>query len=250
MALLSAGALPQQWAAVAGVAAFFVVAALAASGAIKRRRRTLSGRASCPTLPGWLQWLEESPTHYRMLLREWEDAAWRSKWGWHGSDLIHGPSSPVRIPCYFYSPSERTLRGPVTFGAAAESHRGFCHGGAMTSAMDDVLGHVSFLATGQGPWTGATVQVNCKLSKPVRVGQTLLIAGKVSRQEKRKVFIEATLSDEAGAVYATMEGLSVAGAQLQSEVSELERRQWVFDEESRTVFDSAWDGMPDSLLGA
>ena len=33
-----------------------------------------------------------------------------------------------------------TLTGIVRFGPEAESHRGLCHGGAMTSLMDDLCG--------------------------------------------------------------------------------------------------------------
>ena len=47
--------------------------------------------------------------------------------------------------------------GQVYFGSDAESHRGLCHGGAMTSVLDDVCGHVCFV-TGNGPWDGATVE--------------------------------------------------------------------------------------------
>lgn len=163
-------------------------------------------------------------------MREWEDDHWRRTSGWHGYDLIHSPRSAVYIPCYFYSPFEplglprkghavprKRLQGPVVFGLHAESHRGLCHGGAMTSAFDDLLGHLAFLAAATGPWDGATVQVNCKLMKPVRVGQTLLLEGLVTKQERRKVYVEARLLDEHNEVYATMEGLSIVGAKIQAQ---------------------------------
>merc|ERR1719367_689390 len=173
-------------------------------------------------------------------MREWEDPQWRRQSGWQGRDLIHGPGSAVHIPCYFFDPSEKSLRGPVTFQAGSESHRGLCHGGAMTSAMDDVLGHICFLAAGQGPWSCATVQVNCKLMKPVCVGQTLLVEARVVRQEKRKVSIEASLSDDTGEVYSTMEGISISGAKLQAEERDVDNRKWVFDDAHRVIYDSGW----------
>ena len=39
----------------------------------------------------------------------------------------------------------------------------------MTSLMDDLCGHICFVAAA-APWCGATVQLNCKLMKPVHVG--------------------------------------------------------------------------------
>merc|ERR1719436_583989 len=112
--------------------------------------------------------------------------------------------------------------------------------------MDDVLGHLCFLASSDGPWNGATVQVNCNLKRPVRVGQTLYIEGRVARQEKKKVFIEATLSDENGDVYAVMEGISIAGAKLQKDDCELYHRKWIYNEDKRTVSDSGWASLTDA----
>lgn len=218
-----------------------------------RRRRQETYRRTVD-LPEWLQWIADGPTTYRVMMREWEDPAWRKKSGWQGSDLIHGPHSAVSIPLYYFNTTDKVLRGPVTFGANSESHRGFCHGGAMTSAMDDVLGHVCFMAVGSGPWTGATVQVNVQLMKPVRVGQTLLVEAKVTQVEKaKKVSVEASLSDETGEKYAQMTGLSIAGAKIQPVQSELDKRTWSFDEAHRIMFDSAWDTptqLLDSLCGA
>ena len=43
--------------------------------------------------------------------------------------------------------------------------------------MDDLCGHICFCA-GPSPWCGVTVQVNCRLMKPVRVGAILKVVGK------------------------------------------------------------------------
>lgn len=242
-----------------GVLALGSAALLVARTARLQRRRVGAKDSKSlegARLPHWLRWLKDTPGSYRVLMREWEDLSWREQRGWHGQDLIHGPDSAVHIPCYYFNPGEKALRGPVIFRGGSESHHGLCHGGAMTSAMDDVLGHICFLVAGQGPWSGATVQVNCKLTKPVRVGQTLLVEARVVRQEKRKVYTEASLSDEAGEVYATMDGLSISGAKLQTEESDVDKRRWVFDDDHRVMYDSGWEAVPqvplaiESAMGA
>eukprot|EP00931_Biecheleriopsis_adriatica_P106511 TRINITY_DN80949_c0_g1_i1.p1 TRINITY_DN80949_c0_g1~~TRINITY_DN80949_c0_g1_i1.p1 ORF type:complete len:237 (-),score=49.53 TRINITY_DN80949_c0_g1_i1:107-817(-) len=220
------------------LAASTAAVTFSAALALAWRRRQRRQASAVFELPTWLRWLEECSQHYRVSMREWEDEEWRRESGWQGSDYVHSASSAVHVPCYFYNPSEKTLRGPVVFRRGSESHRGLCHGGAMTSALDDVLGHVAFLAAGMGPWSGATVQVNVKLKKPVRIGQTLLLEGRVTKQDRRKVFVEATLLDEQGHVYASMDGLSIVGAKMQEEESHLDRREWQFDEVSKTVVDS------------
>lgn len=236
-------------------AAALSVAALELVKLWRKRRAEAAQRpqAQAPLLPKWLEWIADGPTTYRVMMREWEDAAWRKKHGWQGSDLIHGPGSAVHIPIYYLNTTEKVLRGPVTFNPASESHRGFCHGGSMTSAMDDVLGHICFMAVGQGPWTGATVQCNVKMMKPVRIGQTLLLEGKVTnveqKKDKMKVSIEASLSDETGSKYAEMSGMSIAGAKIQPVQTEIDERTWSFDEKRKLMYDSAWSS-PEEVLSS
>ena len=191
---------------------------------------------SAEDAPDWLSYLFSSEKHKRIVLPEWEDSTWRSNNGWVGKDLIHNRSSKaVFIPCYFYNSDERTLVGMVHFGENCESHRGLCHGGSMTSVMDDVCGHVAFLASGSHakPWRGATVQVDVKLKKPIRIGQWLKITGKVVRIErKRKLFIFGELSDENGNVYAEMNGISICGVDLSNMDDAVSKRQWIVGDKS------------------
>ena len=177
--------------------------------------------------PGWLQELFDPKSgNKRLHYREWEDQQFRQKKGWHGQDLIHNQNSKaVCIKAYFWNEQEQTLTGIVEFGENAESHRGLAHGGAMTSAMDDVCGHACFMI-GDGPWVGATVQVNCALKKPVKIGHTLKVTGKVESRTGRKVFIKGKLMNEHGEVYVEMDGISIAGVNLSQENDEIANRKW------------------------
>lgn len=155
--------------------------------------------------------------------------------GWRGHDLVHSPRAPVRITDYVckYGPGTdirlavvannnnnndhhpphaaaaavpqqqqrggagTVLTGTVHFTERAESHAGFCHGGSMCSVMDDVVGWIAFCATGRvRPWTGFTVQVNTALKRPVRIHSTLTVRAVISRIERRKVYVTATLYDD------------------------------------------------------
>ena len=122
------------------------------------------------------------------------------------------------------------LRGIVEFTPAAESHRGFCHGGSMCSVMDDVVGWTGFCCSGTvRPWTGFTVQVNTALQKPVPVASVLLVEGRITRVERRKVYVTATLYDPANenAVHATTEGMVVLnrGVLRSAEEQQQQRQQ-------------------------
>ena len=181
----------------------------------------------------------------RVLFREWEDIAWRERSGWKGRDLIHDPNGrAVVVRAYFWNGPTQTLTGIVSFGPDAESHRGLCHGGAMTSLMDDLCGHIAFFA-GAGPWCGATVQVDCKLCKPVTVGAVLKLVGTIERRDEKngrqKVHIRATLTDEKGDVYCELKGLSITPVNMHTIDDEVSKRTWLLDDGgSRVLRDSGW----------
>jgi acyl-CoA hydrolase len=166
------------------------------------------------------------------------DHAFRQKQGWYGRDLLHDLYASVRILEYYVQYGHEQplpglqrggigtkLTGVVHFTRRAESHQGFCHGGSMTSVMDDVIGWNAFLVTGScRPWTGFTVQVNTNLMRPIPVGSVLLVQATIVRIVRRKVSIEAVIydptynesSDHYGidsilpsAIHATAEGLVV-----------------------------------------
>lgn len=155
-----------------------------------------------------------------------DDGDYRSSNGWKGSDLCHASTSPVRISHYRVRyPADSAagggvgtiLTGLAHFTPRAESHAGHCHGGSMTSVMDDVIGWTAFVVSGEcRPWSGFTAQVNVTLRKPITVGSYLKIEGRVTRCDGRKVWIAARLvavgGDDGGegeVVHCTAEGLAI-----------------------------------------
>uniref|UniRef100_A0A7S2V6S7 Acyl-coenzyme A thioesterase THEM4 n=1 Tax=Fibrocapsa japonica TaxID=94617 RepID=A0A7S2V6S7_9STRA len=167
-------------------------------------------------VPAWMQDIALDPSYKKMIVREWEDINWRESNGWKGSDLIHGPNSAVRLLNYFWNESEKKLVGLAYFSEKAESHKGYCHGGAVCSLMDDVLGWTCF-AAGKGPWCGCTAQCNVKLERPIPVCSFLKVIGTVvdvkenSAKKTKKVSINAVVIGENGEQYAAMEGISIEG---------------------------------------
>lgn len=193
-----------------------------------------------PDLPSWAQYNYRQSWGERLNILEWEGSnstgdqddvdTYRQQNGWKGSDLVHSISSPVRIleyrvqyPSTYPDSSDSharggqgtTLCGIVHFTQKAESHQGFCHGGSMTSIMDDAIGWIGFCAAGEcKPWSGFTVQINTSLVKPVLVGQVLMLKIKIEKVERRKVFSSAELVDpgidgEEDVVYARGDGLVI-----------------------------------------
>ena len=201
--------------------------------------RQVSSENLATNLPEWYEKLQ--PTWGEpLVVPEWDqESNYRQDNGWKGRDLIHDPTSPIHIPQYFvqYGQNDHlprggpgtTLTGLVYFSERAESHRGYCHGGSMCSVMDDVIGWVGFMVTGTcQPWSGFTVQINTSLQKPIPVCSTLLIVGRVTRMERRKVFVEARLIDpmDDNTQHAKAEGIVVLNRgvlppALESQVSDV-----------------------------
>lgn len=167
-----------------------------------------------PSLPSWASLSSRQQWGEKLHILEWEGGEetdmkqdmetqideYRITNGWKGNDLVHSISSPVRILEYRvdYNPDGvgTTLTGLVHFTKKAESHQGYCHGGSMTSIFDDVIGWIGFCATGTCiPWSGFTVQINCKLMKPVKVDGLLLVKCRINKMERRKVFSTVELID-------------------------------------------------------
>ena len=177
------------------------------------------------SLPAWVNrsWGSHGD---KLDVAEWEAIDYRQQNGWKGRDLIHDDDSAVRILQYFVKYGngignlERggkgtTLTGIVHFTSKAESHQGFCHGGSMTSVMDDVVGWVAFLASGTcKPWTGFTVQINTALRKPIPVDSWLLVSGTITKIEGRKVSVYGKIFDPANgdSLHAEVEGLVILNA--------------------------------------
>ncbi len=188
---------------------------------------------SWPTLPSWAKnQADRKKWGSRLNITEWdedeqEDSTYRLSNGWKGSDLVHSKTSPVRVLEYrlsFFQQNRNqstviprattadahgngnagintdigaaTLTGIVHFTSRAESHKGYCHGGSMCSVMDDCIGWTGFCASGTCiPWSGFTVQVNTKLCKPIKTGSILKVICRITKMERRKVWVKALLID-------------------------------------------------------
>ncbi len=194
-----------------------------------------------PDIPEWVSTKEGSWGDV-LQVDEWNEESdtvggssahsYRQKHGWLGRDLIHDIHAPVRVMQYYvrYGSEPLTgltrggvgtkLTGIVHFTRRAESHQGYCHGGAMTSVLDDVIGWAAFLVTGEcRPWSGYTVQVNTSLQRPILVDSILIVQATIVHLLRRKVSVEAKIFSPTGmndegcvdsdTIHATAEGLVV-----------------------------------------
>lgn len=84
------------------------------------------------------------------------------------------------------------------------------HGGFLATVMDEVTGNLignAKLDRGRGMFTG---YLKTNYHKPVAAPGVILAVSKVTRQEGRKIFLEAAIKDETGDVCTTAEALFIA----------------------------------------
>lgn len=181
-----------------------------------------------PPPPSWYDNLFLEHSASPLKIDEWEHgSAWRLLHGWVGEDYVHGPRAGVRIVGYALSGTGvgATLKGAAFFSPNAESHKGLCHGGTMCAVMDDVIGWTGFCVSGTCvPWCGFTVQVNTSLQAPVTVGSWLRVEGTITKVERRKVSVKASLVSPGAegtpeVVHCTAEGLFVIKKGLEPQAS-------------------------------
>jgi hypothetical protein len=90
----------------------------------------------------------------------------------------------------------------------------------MCSLLDDVVGWAAFLVTGNCcPWTGFTVQINSSLQRPILVDSIFLVQATITKVERRKVSVSATIVDPSqdNVIHATGEGLVILNRGVLSE---------------------------------
>ncbi|KAI1485768.1 HotDog domain-containing protein [Biscogniauxia mediterranea] len=127
------------------------------------------------------------------------------------------PASPASAPA-----SERFLRGeddgkdedelllfPVfsallDLGADLNSYVGTMHGGLYGVLMDEVMGTAAKL---QSPHGAYTVRFQTDYRRQIRPPQVVLVRGRVTRREGRKLFVRGTIEDEDGNIMAEGSGL-------------------------------------------
>ena len=204
-------------------------------------------------IPEWEQEEEEKEEHTTnstTTTTNHHTTTYRSQHGWKGNDLIHSSlTSNVHLMDTYYVKYNTTtnttnttnttthhaigtkVTGRVHFTQNAESHRGYCHGGAACSIMDDIIGWTAFCCgdtttsllrpndtsstnddrivipttsstTTNGhsccciPWSGYTVQVNTKLCRPIPIAAQLYIQGTITNIVRRKVYVTAVLYND------------------------------------------------------
>ncbi|CAM9439801.1 unnamed protein product [Scytosiphon promiscuus] len=97
----------------------------------------------------------------------------------------------------WYNRATNVIAGSVFFSAGCEGPPGSVHGGAVASALDDILGTMVWREAGFSRWGIPTMQLTVRYRGATPMDRRLRFDTRVVKREGRKVFVEATLRDPA-----------------------------------------------------
>ena len=107
------------------------------------------------------------------------------------------------------------VRAVFHVGRALCGHRGIVHGGMTAALMDDVSGAATFCAAGGGHFTA---NLNINYVRPVKADQYVLIRAQAVKQEGRKTYVNISVEDGKGTVFARGTALYVKPKMLPAAV--------------------------------
>lgn len=121
---------------------------------------------------------------------------------------ISGTCNAMSAPAtYFLDTQTREVTARVTFGPAFEGPPGLVHGGFLAAYMDEAFGLCISNSSLEDPAMTGTLNVIYRL--PVPINHPLIYRLNVTGEERRKVFMNCSVSDEQGNVFAEGEAIFI-----------------------------------------
>jgi uncharacterized protein (TIGR00369 family) len=126
-----------------------------------------------------------------------------------------GDRNPDGLRIRFEYPEPGRCRAVLKLDRRFQGWRDILHGGIISTILDEGFAH----AYG-GPARGAgeaavTAEMTVKFKKPVKIGQTVILEGRVLSAVGRLISCVSSLSDEGGAVLASATGKLIRAKKAQ-----------------------------------
>jgi len=101
---------------------------------------------------------------------------------------------------FFYD--KGVSRAEYVAGEKFQGYKDLLHGGIISALLDEVM-IKAVIAKGV---LAVTVEIEVKFIKPVKIGERLLLEGKVTGEQKKIFTVEGTVSNSKGEIVATGKG--------------------------------------------
>jgi uncharacterized protein (TIGR00369 family) len=121
--------------------------------------------------------------------------------------FVCGKNNPDGLHLKFEYPRPGTCRAEFVPAQKYQGWQGILHGGIVSTLLDEALAHAAGGSEGGGGASGAvTAELTVRFKKPVKIGEKVVLAGKVTEDKGRMVEAESNISDHQGNVLASASG--------------------------------------------
>lgn len=144
---------------------------------------------------------EHAPSRQERLVNMWSGE------GVTRHDPVTGPENTIAPPLHIMGCDDGSVQAKVTLGLPYQGPPGCVHGGVSAMLLDHLLGVANHW--GPGP-SGMTGTLTLRYHRPTPLFEELTLRGKQEKVDGRKIFTNGTLSNAAGEVCVSAEGLFIA----------------------------------------
>ncbi len=124
-----------------------------------------------------------------------------------------GKNNPDGLQIKFAYPQVGQCRAEFVPPAKFQGWQGILHGGIVSTLLDEALAHAAGGSQGGGGASGAvTAQLTVRFKKPVRIGEPVILTGRVLSDHGRMVEAESEITDRQGNILASAAGKLVRPA--------------------------------------
>jgi uncharacterized protein (TIGR00369 family) len=120
--------------------------------------------------------------------------------------FVCGPHNPDGLHLEFVRDGDDGARSTVTLPPRVQGWRGVAHGGIAVMLLDEVMAYACILHGDRA----VTASCEVRFRKPVPLGQTLVVQGRIKERRRKVIYLEATLALEDGTLLATAEAKFVS----------------------------------------
>ena len=114
---------------------------------------------------------------------------------------VCGKANPEGFKLRFEHPKRGLLKAVMAFEKRHQGFKGIVHGGMVAMLLDEMMVNLAWLEGAPA----VTAELKVRLKKPVRVGERVLLEGKVERATPRALYASASAKNAQGELLATAE---------------------------------------------
>jgi uncharacterized protein (TIGR00369 family) len=116
-----------------------------------------------------------------------------------------GANNKQGLRLHFEHPEPGRLTSSVIFQKHHQGYKNIVHGGMMAVVLDEMMVNLAWIE--EKP--SVTGELTIRLKKPAKVGEKILLEGRILRENARILYAEATAKDSGGGLIAEARGTCV-----------------------------------------